>query len=131
MEKWQQLISHANQHFAMQDYATAEEGYREAIKCSQTLFQHWFDSAQSISAYLCSYHNLAHLLIKQRRPKDARVLLESLQSQLSLHLDIASNSQRHKAIAKAFSDNTMALNSNFFDTCHDANNNNSINPHHS
>ena len=114
MQQWQQIINAANCNFADTNYAAAESQYIEAIKLANQLLEQWFNSNEAIQAYVCSYHNLAHLQIRQERFREARILLKSLQSSLEFELTKCKlNSQRYISIKNALTTNEMALDNNF------------------
>lgn len=114
MHTWIKMIETANQMFALQAYDQAEKAYLTAINEAGALFNGWFDSKRSVSAYLVSHHNLAHLYIKNNRSEEARLLLIDFQAQLIKASDAHRlNSPRLVALQSAIEQNTLALNNNF------------------
>jgi methionine aminopeptidase len=114
MHTWIKMIETANQLFALQAYDQAEKAYLTAIYEADSLFNCWFDSKKSVSAYLVSHHNLAHLYIKNDRSEEARSLLVDFQRRLYKAFDAQLlNSSRSESLKSAIEKNTRALNNNF------------------
>jgi predicted metal-binding protein len=114
MHIWIKMIETANQLFALQAYDQAEKAYLTAIQEADSLFNCWFDSKKSVSAYLVSHHNLAHLYIKNDRKEEARSLLIDFQRRLYKAFDAQLlNSSRCESLKSAIDKNTLALNNNF------------------
>jgi tetratricopeptide (TPR) repeat protein len=108
------MIDTANQLFALQAYDQAEKAYLTAILEADSLFNCWFDSKRSVSAYLVSHHNLAHLYIKNDRSEEAKILLVEFHLRLNKAFNAQiSNGSRLESLKTAIEKNALALNNNF------------------
>jgi hypothetical protein len=115
MQHWQMMMNQANQDFIARDFHSAEYYFLKSICESNYLLSSWFDSEKAITAHLCSYHNLAHLLLIQHRHQEAKTLLLQLQDNLNERLNKAHiANKRSRALLIALESNRMALKNNFF-----------------
>ena len=114
VHQWLDTIHQANRDFETRDLASAEYYLTQAINISFSLLNSWFDSEKAISAYLCSHHNLVHLLLIQQRDAEAKCYLLDLQKTLDTKLKNCRNySLRYQALLKAAECNRSALQNNF------------------
>ena len=113
MENWSSLIQQANLAFAAGQLDQSYHLYLQCIEVSKQNWERWFQPKQSCNAIVTSYHNLAHLLIKQGFSAEAESYLLSLQEFLTQAMaGMNPSNQRYCALQDAIDCNSLALRNN-------------------